>query len=249
MQRSAKGDVWLSLAACAGICFRWGGRARRFRTADALVAARAAEGAGAVRRRRTGPNDRAVSLLAIAATAWRPTACAVSLLAVAGTAFLPTACDAAPDAKANAKTEATPDAGPLRLDGRVVGVGDGDSLTLLVDRERIRIRLAQIDAPELGQPYGKRAKAALSALAFGKRARVEVVDIDRYGRTVGEVFVDGIDLNREMVREGHAWAYTQYAHSTEIIALEDAARAAEKGLWSLPESQREPPWIWRHRNR
>ena len=132
------------------------------------------------------------------------------------------------------------------LNGRVVGVTDGDTLTLLVDRVQFRIRLAQIDAPESNQPYGKRAKSALSALAFGKQARVEVVDIDRYGRTVGEVFVDGIDVNREMVREGHAWAYTKYSHTTEIIELEDSARIAKKGLWALPENQREPPWIWRH---
>ena len=52
--------------------------------------------------------------------------------------------------------------------------------------------------------------------------------------------------DREMVREGHAWAYTKYAHSTAIIELEDHARAASKGLWALPENQREPPWIWRH---
>jgi endonuclease YncB( thermonuclease family) len=132
------------------------------------------------------------------------------------------------------------------LDGRVVGIADGDTLTLLVVREQVRVRLAQIDAPESDQPYGKKAKAALSALAFGKRARVEVVDIDRYERTVGEVFVNGIDVNREMVREGHAWAYTKYSHTTEIIELEDAARAAKKGLWALPENQREPPWLWRH---
>jgi endonuclease YncB( thermonuclease family) len=138
---------------------------------------------------------------------------------------------------------------PRTLDGRVVGIADGDTLTLLVDREQIRIRLAQIDAPEFDQPYGKKAKAALSALAFGKRAHVEVVDIDRYGRAVGEVFVDGIDVNREMVRAGHAWAYTKYSHTAEIIELEDGARAAKRGLWALPESQREPPWLWRHPRR
>jgi endonuclease YncB( thermonuclease family) len=132
------------------------------------------------------------------------------------------------------------------LSGRVVGITDGDTLTLLVGRERVRIRLAQIDAPEPDQPHGKNSKAALSALAFQKKARVEVVDIDRYGRSVGEVFIGGIDINREMVREGHAWAYTKYSHSMEIVELENDARAEEKGLWTLPESEREPPWIWRH---
>jgi endonuclease YncB( thermonuclease family) len=138
---------------------------------------------------------------------------------------------------------------PRTLNGRVVGITDGDTLTLLVGREQVRVRLAQIDAPELDQPYGKKAKAALSTLAFGKQARVEVVDIDRYGRTVGEVFVDGIDVNREMVRAGHAWAYTKYSHTAEIIELEDSARAAKQGLWALPDNQREPPWIWRHSRR
>jgi len=147
-----------------------------------------------------------------------------------------------------AASEPAPASGPEAriLDGRVVGVTDGDTLTILVDREQVRIRLAQIDAPESNQPYGKSAKAALSTLAFGKQARVEVVDIDRYGRTVGEIFIDGVDVNREMVREGHAWAYTKYSHTTEIIELEDSARTAKKGLWALPENQREPPWIWRH---
>ena len=138
------------------------------------------------------------------------------------------------------------EASPHFLTGRVVGITDGDTLTLLVGREQVRVRLAQIDAPEFDQPYGKKAKAALSALAFRKQARVEVVDIDRYGRTVGEIFIDRVDINREMVREGHAWAYTKYSHTAEIIALEDSARAANKGLWALPENQREPPWLWRH---
>jgi endonuclease YncB( thermonuclease family) len=170
----------------------------------------------------------------------RPRAWRLSLLVFAAAAFLSTSCPAASDPAPASGAESR------ILDGRVVGITDGDTLTLLVDREQVRVRLAQIDAPEIGQPYGKKAKAELSALAYRKLARVEVVDIDRYGRTVGEVFADGIDVNREMVREGHAWAYTRYSHTTEIIELEASARAATKGLWALPESQREPPWLWRH---
>ena len=163
-----------------------------------------------------------------------------SLLVFTAAALLSTNFPAASDPASASGAEAR------ILDGRVVGITDGDTLTLLVDREQVRIRLAQIDAPESNQPYGKKAKAALSALAFGRQARVEVVDIDRYGRTVGEVFVDGIDVNREMVREGHAWAYTKYSHSTEIVELENGARTEKRGLWALPASEREPPWIWRH---
>jgi endonuclease YncB( thermonuclease family) len=163
-----------------------------------------------------------------------------SIVALSAAVLLLTGCPA------GSEPPPTSGAEPRALNGRVVGITDGDTLTLLVDRRQVRVRLAQIDAPESDQPYGKKAKAALSALAFGRQAHVEVVDIDRYGRTVGEVFVDGIDVNREMVREGHAWAYTKYSHTTEIIELEDSARAAKKGLWALPENQREPPWLWRH---
>jgi hypothetical protein len=89
----------------------------------------------------------------------------------------------------------------------------------------------------------------LSDLAFGKPARVEVVDTDRYGRTVGEVFVGEVDVNLEMVRAGHAWAYTEYSHSLEVTELENQARAAKRGLWALPLDQRDPPWIWRRKGR
>ena len=135
------------------------------------------------------------------------------------------------------------------LQGTVIGVTDGDTLTLLVQEQPVRVRLAQIDAPERGQPYGKRAKAALSQLGFGKPARVKVIDVDSYGRSVGEVFVGGVHLNQELVRQGHAWAYTRYARSTAIIDLENEARAAERGLWQLPEADRDAPWEWRRQQR
>lgn len=149
-------------------------------------------------------------------------------------------------------TSGSADAGavaPTVLEGRVVGITDGDTLTLLVDEEQVRVRLAQIDAPESGQPYGRAAKQALSELAFGRDARVEVVDVDRYGRTVGEVVVDGRNVNQQLVREGHAWAYTKYSRSLEIIELENQARAAGRGLWALPLEQRTAPWSWRRAKR
>ena len=138
--------------------------------------------------------------------------------------------------------------GPV-LVGRVVGVTDGDTLKLLVDGREVKVRLAQIDAPEMSQPYGARAKSALSELALGREARVAVIDIDDYGRTVGEVVVAGRNVNTELVRRGHAWAYTRYARSADIIAVEDEARAAQRGLWRLPESERDAPWVWRHERR
>jgi len=140
------------------------------------------------------------------------------------------------------------------LAGQVTRVIDGDTLELSVAHDRlVRIRLAQIDAPEKAQPYGKQATSALSALTLGKQVRVEVVDVDRYGRSVGEIYLvdregvdgKGVHVNSHMVRQGHAWAYTRYAKSVAIIELEDEARKYDRGLWKLPSAEREAPWVWR----
>ncbi len=131
--------------------------------------------------------------------------------------------------------------------GQVVAVGDGDSLTLRVGNEKVKVRLAQIDAPELGQPYGRESRAALAAMVSKRTVRAEVIEIDRYDRNVAEVYLDGRHVNRDMVELGHAWAYTKYSRSIHVIELEDAARAGGRGLWSLPEEQRDAPWEWRHR--
>ena len=136
------------------------------------------------------------------------------------------------------------------LSGKVVGVSDGDTLTLLVPDgasfKQVKIRLGQIDTPESGQPYGQRAKQALSDLAFGKEARVVVQDTDRYGRTVGRVYVGSVDVNAELVKQGAAWVYRQYLKEQSLLALESEAKAAKRGLWGLPEAERMPPWEWRH---
>lgn len=136
------------------------------------------------------------------------------------------------------------------LTGRVVAIQDGDTLTLLTAaREQVRVRLVEIDAPEARQPWGNRARQALSEMAFGRSARIEVLDTDRYGRTVGRVWVGGLDVNREMVRQGHAWVYRQYLRDRTLLAVEREARDARRGLWGLPEAERIPPWAWRRQRR
>lgn len=134
-------------------------------------------------------------------------------------------------------------------DGRVVRVLDGDSLILRVGRADIPIRLARIDAPEWDQPYGRTARRVLSGWVLNKRVHVDVVDTDQYERSVVEMFAGGIHINREMVRNGHAWAYTWYGGSLAVIGLEREARAARRGLWKLPASQRQTPFSWRSANR
>jgi len=129
-------------------------------------------------------------------------------------------------------------------EGKVVHVADGDTLAILSGGKRIKIRLAEIDTPEKRQPYGMQAKKALAALAFGKHVRVVTVTVDRYGRTVGKVYAGGVDVNAELVRQGHAWVYRRYAKDPRLYEFEAAARAAKRGLWANPQAI--PPWEWRH---
>ena len=109
--------------------------------------------------------------------------------------------------------------------GGVVRIVDGDTLVLLVDEKQHKIRLSDIDTPERKQPFGTRAKQALSELAFGKQARVVEVTVDRYGRIVGRVYGGGVDVNRELVVRGYAWMYRKYSDDAELRELEAQARA------------------------
>lgn len=132
------------------------------------------------------------------------------------------------------------------LTGRVVGVSDGDTLTLLTpDRVRHKVRLDQIDAPESGQPWGADARRRLSSAVFNRTVTVRSSGKDRYGRTLGRVEAGGTDVNAAMVRDGAAWAYRQYLTDRRMIRLEADARNADRGLWALPDSQTTPPWEWR----
>lgn len=136
------------------------------------------------------------------------------------------------------------------LAGQVISIADGDTLTLLdSDHARIKVRLAEIDTPEKNQPYGQRAKQELARLTFKRPARITIIDMDRYGRVVARVNVDGLDVNAEMVRRGAAWVYRRYLRRPELIALEAEARDSRTGLWALPEADRLPPWQWRQAER
>jgi endonuclease YncB( thermonuclease family) len=133
---------------------------------------------------------------------------------------------------------------------RVVNVHDGDTITALDEgNTQHRIRLQGIDAPELGQPFGRVARDRLAALAKGKTATVHASGKDRYGRVLATVEVEHDDLGRRLVAEGLAWHYTRYSDDAGLTAAERDARAAGSGLWSDREPV--PPWEWRasERNR
>jgi endonuclease YncB( thermonuclease family) len=130
--------------------------------------------------------------------------------------------------------------------GTVVAVADGDTLTLVDKRaRRLIIRLAEIDAPEKCQPYGGQARKLLTELALNRAVKVEVIDIDQYGRRVGKVSVDGAaeTVNRILLRHGLAWVYTTYARDATLKVLEQQAAVARLGLWA--DKKPLPPWQWR----
>ncbi len=136
------------------------------------------------------------------------------------------------------------------LAGRVVGITDGDTLTLLdANNRQHTIRLAEIDTPERGQPYANKARQALSALVFQKQVSVRVVDVDKYDREVGRIYVGDTDVSAELIRQGAAWAYRDYLRDESLLAIEAEAKAAKRGIWGLSESQQVPPWEWRRLNR
>jgi len=129
---------------------------------------------------------------------------------------------------------------------KVVKITDGDTIKVLKSgNEQVKIRLAGIDCPEKKQPWGTKAKHAISDLVAGKTVMIEVIDIDRYQRIIGRVFLNDINVNRALVQGGHCWAYTRYVKDKVLFTLQREAQASKKGLWVLPEVERMPPWEWR----
>lgn len=129
-------------------------------------------------------------------------------------------------------------------EGLVVSVHDGDTLTVLVAKQQIKVRLAEIDAPELRQPFGHRSRQSLVDLCFHATAKVEQIARDRYGRSVGKVECGGMDASAHQVALGLAWVYDRYSKPTSpLYSLQDAAKAAGRGLWA--DNDPAPPWEWR----
>ena len=138
---------------------------------------------------------------------------------------------------------------PQLLEGICVGVSDGDSLHLeLPDGERVRVRLYGIDAPEKNQECALAARKKLGKLIYDKEIRVEVLDVDKYGRYVGKVYAGARYVNRYMLKEGLAWHYKHYAADDELLAEAEArAKAAGRGIWATESPCR--PRVFRSEQR
>jgi len=139
----------------------------------------------------------------------------------------------------------------LTIHGKVVSVADGDTITILDEgKQQTKIRLYGIDTPEKAQAFGKKAKKFTASLTAGKQAKVEVYDTDRYGRSVGVVFVNGTNVNEEIIKNGYAWQYQKYCKASfcdDWLKLEEHARSFAFGLWA--DSNPQPPWDWRKAKR
>ena len=144
--------------------------------------------------------------------------------------------------------------GPLSAhawEGKVVGVTDGDTITVLQDKNSIKVRLYGIDCPERRQAFGTRAKQFTSDLVFGKVVDVETIDVDRYKRTVAILRLqEGAVVNLEIIRAGFGWVYGAYCKKPiclEWKRLEGEAVTARRGLWR--DENPVPPWEWRREQR
>ena len=132
------------------------------------------------------------------------------------------------------------------INGKVIRVHDGDTLTLLqtASRKHLQIRLEGIDAPEIGQSFGEESRAVLDGMVYGKLVTIRPVTIDKYGRTVARVFLGTLDVNLELVRLGFAWRYDHYSQEQALGEAQQHAREQKWGLWQ--DRHPIPPWDWRH---
>lgn len=136
------------------------------------------------------------------------------------------------------------------ITGKVIGISDGDTIKILTeDKQELRIRLNGIDCPEKKQAFGTKAKEFTSDLVFGKNVKVISRGTDRYGRVLGEVILeDGRSLNKELLKNGYAWWYEQYAKKEiDLKNLQEQARRDSIGLWKDKEAI--APWEFRKASR
>jgi endonuclease YncB( thermonuclease family) len=126
---------------------------------------------------------------------------------------------------------------------KVIAVLDGDTVLVRRASGLVKIRLAEIDAPEKAQTFGETSKQSLSGMVLGKQVKIVSQAVDQYGRLVAHLSVDGLEVNAEQIRRGMAWEYSNFHSNKILIALQNEAQQAPRGLWA--QSNPTPPWEWR----
>jgi micrococcal nuclease len=135
-------------------------------------------------------------------------------------------------------------------EGMIINVIDGDTVHLLnQNHDKLKVRLLNIDAPELDQSYGRESKMILERFILNKNVTVIWNKKDRYKRLLGVIFIDGVDFNLEMIKAGAAWHFKKYAKHDQAKdqyqiynEYEQQAKLREVGLWGENAT---PPWLWR----
>ena len=126
---------------------------------------------------------------------------------------------------------------------KAIAVLDGDTVMVKRANGLVKIRLAEIDAPERAQAFGETSKRSLADMVLNKQVKIVSQAIDQYGRMVAHLNVNGLDVNAEQIRRGMAWEYSNYHSNHALIALQEEARQVPRGLWALNTPT--PPWEWR----
>ena len=126
------------------------------------------------------------------------------------------------------------------FDAKVIAVMDGDTVLVLRDNKKIKIRLANIDAPELAQPFGRESRLALVERVLKKQVHINSRAVDTYGRLIAELSVNGVNVNAEMVRSGLAWEYSHFHRDKNYLALQTEAQQTHRGLWGKSELPVQP---------
>lgn len=130
---------------------------------------------------------------------------------------------------------------------KVIAVMDGDTVLILrAGHKPEKVRMLNIDAPEKSQPYGRQSQQALATMVLKRQAEVQITAHDQYGRLLGQISVDGRNINEEQVKQGMAWEYSGYHSNRAYIALQSEAQQARRGLWGQTSPQ--APWQWRKRH-
>lgn len=135
-----------------------------------------------------------------------------------------------------------------QVNAKVISIKDGDTVVVLDKfNTQITLRLAEVDCPESGQPFGKNAKQFTSSQIYGKQIIFYKVSADRYGRTIAKVYYDnGKYLSSEIIKNGFGWWYFRYSNDERLGILEKKAKAIKIGLWS--DKKAVSPWEWRSAN-
>ena len=124
-----------------------------------------------------------------------------------------------------------------------IRVVDGDTIQAEAKGKEIKIRLVEIDAPEMNQPFGRQSKNFLNRLLYEKDVTLISKGEDRYGRTLGEIYANGESANALMIKSGFAWVYDRYVKDSSLYKYQDQAKAENLGLWRAKDPI--APWVWR----